>query len=140
MENYNVLSLARMFLYNADVWLLDEPTTNLDSLNTGLIIDSLSKYQDQKIIVIISHQPQVKAVCEKLIDWGKMRIIHFIIGMISFVVGTIGIVVPVLPTVPLYLLAVLCWAKSSNRFHQWFINSNLYKNMSKILRIKRELR
>lgn len=56
-----------------------------------------------------------------------MRIIYFIIGMISFVVGTIGIVVPVLPTVPLYLLAVLCWAKSSNRFHQWFINSNLYK-------------
>lgn len=56
-----------------------------------------------------------------------MRIIYFVIGMISFVVGTIGIVVPVLPTVPLYLLAVLCWAKSSNRFHQWFVNSNLYK-------------
>lgn len=56
-----------------------------------------------------------------------MRIIYFIIGMISFVVGTIGIVVPVLPTVPLYLLAVLCWAKSSNRFHQWFVNSNLYQ-------------
>ena len=56
-----------------------------------------------------------------------MRIIYFIIGMISFLVGTIGIVVPVLPTVPLYLLAVLCWAKSSNRFHQWFVNSNLYQ-------------
>lgn len=56
-----------------------------------------------------------------------MRIIYFIIGMISFVVGTIGIVVPVLPTVPLYLLAVLCWAKSSDSFHQWFVNSNLYQ-------------
>ena len=64
------LSLARMFLYDADVWLLDEPTTNLDSLNTGLIIDSLSMYQDQKIIIIISHQPQVKAVGEKLIELG----------------------------------------------------------------------
>lgn len=56
-----------------------------------------------------------------------MRIIYFIIGMISFVLGTLGIIVPVLPTVPLYLLAVMCWAKSSTRFHQWLVNSNLYQ-------------
>ena len=55
-----------------------------------------------------------------------MRIIYIIVGFISFMLGTIGIFLPVLPTVPLYLLAVFCFAKSSEKLHDLIINSELY--------------
>lgn len=56
-----------------------------------------------------------------------MRLVYLIIGVISFVVGTIGIFLPVLPTVPLYLLAIMCFAKSSQRLHDKLVNSELYQ-------------
>lgn len=56
-----------------------------------------------------------------------MKIIYFIIGGISAIVGMIGIVLPVLPTTPFLLLATFCFAKSSTRFHTWFLSTKLYK-------------
>lgn len=49
-------------------------------------------------------------------------------GSISLVLGTIGIVLPILPTVPFYLLTACCYAKSSEKLHSWFIGTKLYKN------------
>ncbi len=40
--------------------------------------------------------------------------------------GCVGIVVPVLPTVPFFLLTVLCFAKSSTKMHDWFLTTSLY--------------
>ncbi|ORX76622.1 hypothetical protein BCR32DRAFT_303341, partial [Anaeromyces robustus] len=57
-----------------------------------------------------------------------IKIILIIIGSISFILGSIGIVLPILPTFPFYLLTLICFAKSSDRLHQWFINSKFYKN------------
>lgn len=57
-----------------------------------------------------------------------IKIILIVIGCISFVLGTIGIVLPILPTVPFYLLTLICFAKSSDRLHQWFVSSKFYKN------------
>ncbi|KAG4083757.1 hypothetical protein H8356DRAFT_1747955 [Neocallimastix lanati (nom. inval.)] len=57
-----------------------------------------------------------------------IRIILTIIGCISFGLGSIGIVLPILPTVPFYLLALVCFANSSERLHDWFVNSKFYKN------------
>lgn len=62
------LALARMVLYDAEVWLLDEPTTNLDSLTTGMILDTLKQYEQEKIIIIISHQPQVLMLDGEIIN------------------------------------------------------------------------
>ena len=42
-----------------------------------------------------------------------MRILYIIVGIAAFVLGTIGTVLPVLPTVPFYLLATWCFARSS---------------------------
>ncbi len=57
-----------------------------------------------------------------------VRFIFLIIGFISLGLGTVGIVLPILPTVPFYLLAAFCFVRGSNKFANWFLNSKLYKN------------
>lgn len=54
------------------------------------------------------------------------RIIWLVVGCISFVLGTLGTFLPILPTVPLYLLAVFGFANSSQKLHDKFVNSYLY--------------
>ena len=56
------------------------------------------------------------------------RITYLVIGWISVILGTIGTCLPLLPTVPLYLLAALCFAKASARLHAWFVSTKLYKD------------
>ena len=43
------------------------------------------------------------------------------------VLGTVGILLPILPTVPFYMATLLCSAKSSQKLHDWFVGTNLYK-------------
>jgi uncharacterized membrane protein YbaN (DUF454 family) len=50
-----------------------------------------------------------------------MRIIWVILGLISMAIGLIGIVLPLVPTVPLMILAAFFFAKSSERLHNWLI-------------------
>lgn len=57
-----------------------------------------------------------------------IRIFYLIVGFISFALGTIGIIIPVLPTVPFYLLTAFCFVRGSEKFANWFLNSKLYKN------------
>ena len=49
-------------------------------------------------------------------------------GSISLALGTAGIILPILPTVPFYLLTACCYAKSSEKLHSWFTGTKLYKN------------
>ena len=49
------------------------------------------------------------------------------LGCISLALGTIGIALPILPTVPFYLLTAFCFANSSERLHSWFIHTTVYK-------------
>ena len=56
-----------------------------------------------------------------------IRIIWMLAGFIALGLGTIGIMIPILPTVPFYMVTVFCFAKSSRRLHDWFIQTNLYK-------------
>ncbi len=57
----------------------------------------------------------------------SIKIFWIILGFICLGLGTIGIVLPILPTVPLYMVTVFCFAKSSERLHDWFLETNLYK-------------
>lgn len=50
-----------------------------------------------------------------------MRLIWVILGLLSVGLGVIGIVVPLLPTVPFVLLAAFCFARSSERLHNWLL-------------------
>lgn len=56
-----------------------------------------------------------------------IRYIFLTIGAISFCLGTAGIVLPILPTVPFYVLTLFCLARGSERFHRMFLESQLYK-------------
>ena len=56
-----------------------------------------------------------------------MNIIWMLLGFLCLAFGTIGIVLPILPTVPFYMVTVFCFAKSSEKLHTWFLSPGLYK-------------
>ena len=56
-----------------------------------------------------------------------LRIFWMFIGFICFGLGTAGIVLPILPTVPFYMAAAFCFAKSSEKLHRWFLGTGLYQ-------------
>ena len=56
------------------------------------------------------------------------KILYVILGCIGLVIGAIGAVVPMLPAFPFLLLAAFCFARSSEKLHNWFINTKLYKD------------
>ena len=65
------------------------------------------------------------------------QIIFLIIGCLSLALGCVGIVLPILPTVPFFLLTVFCFANSSQKLHDWFIGTQMYKSTSNRLCRKR---
>ncbi|EGQ3236530.1 DUF454 domain-containing protein [Staphylococcus pseudintermedius] len=56
-----------------------------------------------------------------------MRYLLLGIGDIFTLLGFAGAVLPLLPTTPFLLVAVLCFAKSSDRFHDWLIQTKVYQ-------------
>ncbi len=56
------------------------------------------------------------------------KYIYITVGLISVVLGAIGVILPILPTTPFLLLASYCFAKGSDKFNNWFINTKLYKD------------
>ena len=56
-----------------------------------------------------------------------VRYVFLAIGAISFGLGTAGIVLPLLPTVPFYMLTLFCLDRGSERFHKMFLESSLYQ-------------
>ena len=55
------------------------------------------------------------------------QLVFLIIGCLSLALGCVGIVLPILPTVPFFLVTVFCFANSSQRLHDWFIHTTVYK-------------
>lgn len=56
------------------------------------------------------------------------KAIYIVVGCIGVGLGALGAVLPLLPAFPFLLLAAICFGKSSERLHTWFINTKLYKN------------
>lgn len=56
------------------------------------------------------------------------QLIFLILGCVCLVLGSVGIVLPILPTVPFFLATVFCFSQSSQKLHDWFLGTRLYKN------------
>ncbi|OOF88822.1 ABC transporter ATP-binding protein [Rodentibacter ratti] len=61
------IGIARAFLHNAPIILLDEPTSNLDSLNEAIILQSLRNVKADKLIILVSHRQSTMAICDQVI-------------------------------------------------------------------------
>ena len=55
------------------------------------------------------------------------KILFIVLGCVGLALGAVGAVLPLMPAFPFLLLAAFCFAKSSEKLHNWFINTKLYK-------------
>ena len=55
------------------------------------------------------------------------KVLYVILGCIGVGMGAVGAVLPLLPSFPFLLLAAFCFARSSEKLNNWFINTRLYK-------------
>ena len=60
------LGLARAFLHDAPLLILDEPTSNLDSLNEGIILRSLDRQRRKRTVLLVSHRASTMAVADRV--------------------------------------------------------------------------
>lgn len=69
------IGLARIFLHGGDLILLDEPTSNLDSLNEAIILKSIVEYKYNKTIVIVSHRASTLKIADEVwnLEDGKLN-------------------------------------------------------------------
>lgn len=68
------IGLARAFLHEAPFLLLDEPTSNLDSLNEGIILRALREEQDDRTVILVSHRRSTLSVAHRTytVDCGRL--------------------------------------------------------------------
>lgn len=68
------IGIARAFLHDAPFMLLDEPTSNLDSLNEGIILKSLHESRGDKTVVLVSHRKSTMNVTDVIYEMENGRI------------------------------------------------------------------
>ena len=60
------LAIARCFLSDAQIILLDEPTSNVDAINEGIILKSLIMNKKDKAIIIVSHRESTMSIADRV--------------------------------------------------------------------------
>lgn len=60
------IGLARAFLRGSELILLDEPTSNVDSINEGIILNALKKQKQKKSIILVSHRESTMAIADRV--------------------------------------------------------------------------
>lgn len=68
------IGIARAFLHDAPMILMDEPTSNLDSLNEGIILKSLKESSEEKTIVLVSHRVSTMNIADTVYEMKDGRI------------------------------------------------------------------
>lgn len=68
------IGIARAFLHDAPLLLLDEPTSNLDSLNEGIILKSLKESAEEKTVVLVSHRESTMQVADVIFKMNQGRL------------------------------------------------------------------
>ena len=68
------IGLARAFLHDAPLMLLDEPTSNLDSLNEAVILKSLKEEARDRTVVLVSHRASTVRIAEQVMAMENGRV------------------------------------------------------------------
>ena len=68
------LGLARAFLHDSPFLLLDEPTSNLDSLNEAAILRSLANEHGKRTVILVSHRGSTMGIVDRLISMNSGRV------------------------------------------------------------------
>lgn len=68
------IGLARAFIHDAELLLLDEPSSNLDVLNEGIILQSLEKEKEGKTVVLVSHRQSTMSLADRIYEMEKGRV------------------------------------------------------------------
>lgn len=68
------LGLARALLHNAPFLLLDEPTSNLDSLNEGVILRALDEECTDKTVILVSHRLSTMGIAQKVYTFADGKV------------------------------------------------------------------
>lgn len=68
------LGLARAFLRGSELILLDEPTSNVDSMNEGIILNALKEQKNKKSIILVSHRESTMSIADRIyrVEGGRM--------------------------------------------------------------------
>ena len=68
------IGIARTFLHDSPLILMDEPTSNLDSLNEGIILKSLREASEKKTVVLVSHRKSTMNIADTVFEMKDGRI------------------------------------------------------------------
>lgn len=68
------IGIARAFLHDAPLLLLDEPTSNLDSLNEGIILKSLQESCKTNTVILVSHRKSTMNLADIVFEMSKERV------------------------------------------------------------------
>ena len=60
------IGLARAFLRGSELILLDEPTSNVDSINEGIILKALKEQKHKKSIILVSHRESTMSIADRI--------------------------------------------------------------------------
>lgn len=68
------IGLARAFLRGSELILLDEPTSNVDSINEGIILKALKEQKNKRSIILVSHRESTMAIADRIyhVEGGRM--------------------------------------------------------------------
>ena len=63
------IGIARAFLHQSDILFLDEPTSNIDSLNEGMILRALEQQKADKTILLVSHRKSTMGIADEVMKF-----------------------------------------------------------------------
>ncbi|KRN90541.1 multidrug ABC transporter [Ligilactobacillus ceti DSM 22408] len=67
------LGVARAFLHDGDLLLLDEPTSNVDSLNEAIILNSINNEKGKRTVILVSHRNSTLRVADRIYELKEER-------------------------------------------------------------------
>lgn len=68
------IGIARAFLHDGPFLLLDEPTSNLDSLNEGIILKALKEEKEERTVLLVSHRQSTMNIADQVYEMDEIRV------------------------------------------------------------------